>query len=193
MTRGEFFENVIDWSDLKDVCEEYGCDICDDIYNDDGRDDIIEDRLYDWVRSESWRDVRDYLTCYSTNSYDWWIYDDNYDEWEEAGDGLFEVRKNDVAEWLSENGHFEDEEVCDETEDEDFFGQEEIHDEPEEDAEPDNFDFGEMLSSSAVFIREAEEQLKKKEEEDRQRQAEEMRSESEAAAAFNDFVSGFQI
>lgn len=33
MTREEFQENVNSWYDLREFCNEYGCEVCSDIYS----------------------------------------------------------------------------------------------------------------------------------------------------------------
>ena len=35
MTRNEFIDNITEWYELKDFCNDFDCDICEDIYDDD--------------------------------------------------------------------------------------------------------------------------------------------------------------
>ena len=39
MTRNEFIDNITEWCELKDFCNDFDCDICEDIYDDDDYDE----------------------------------------------------------------------------------------------------------------------------------------------------------
>ena len=108
MTRAEFFENVTTWWDLKNFCSDEQCDICDDIYDEEDRDYYINDCLMDWARNDSWTELLARLENIPTG-YEYYRYDD-YNEWEGLDDVDFDELRDEVAEWMDENGHWEDDE-----------------------------------------------------------------------------------
>lgn len=119
MTRQEFIDDVTSWGELLDFCSAEDCDICSYVYDEDYRDECIEDRLVDWARNNNWRELYDILDHLRDNSgYDYYIYDDYYDTWEPATDEDFERYKDDVLGWMDGNGYWEDDE--DESEEEEY-------------------------------------------------------------------------
>lgn len=117
MTREDFIENIQSWEDLISFCSDYGCDYCKDVYDDDQRDDYINEDLVDMARnSDDWRDLRNMLNDIPTG-YDYYIKDD-YDEFREADNDDFEDYKSSVLEWG------DDGDVWDEDEEEDYYDDE---------------------------------------------------------------------
>ena len=53
MTRNEFLDNVNDWYDLIDFCNDMGCEYCEDVYSEDCRDDYINECLMDWAHDST--------------------------------------------------------------------------------------------------------------------------------------------
>lgn len=77
MTRQEFVENILDYYDLTQFCEENGLSSLDDVYDRDQWDEWVEDRLVDWARNNSWRDLYNILCdCDNDDGYDYYQYDD---------------------------------------------------------------------------------------------------------------------
>lgn len=161
MTRAEFFENVTSWWDLKDFCSDEQCDICDDIYDEESRDDYINECLIDWARNDSWTELLSRLEDIPTG-YDYYRYDD-YGEWEGLVDGDFDEIRDEVAEWMDDNGYWDDDE--EESDDED---EEPIDDEEEEPpVEDEDCSLGELFAASATRVQSiAEEELAKAREEE---------------------------
>lgn len=117
MTREDFIENIQSWEDLISFCSDYGCDYCEDVYDDDQMDDYINETLVDMARnSDGWRDLRNMLNDIPTG-YDYYIRDE-YDEFREADDDEFEDYKSSVLEWG------DDGDVWDEDEEEDYYDDE---------------------------------------------------------------------
>lgn len=147
MTRAEFYENVTTWWDLKNFCSDEQCDICDDIYDEEGRDDYINDCLMDWARNESWTELLSRLEDIPTG-YDYYRYDD-YGDWVGLDDGDFDEIRDEVAEWMDDNGYWDDdEEEADDEEDTPFIDP--------EDAEPiddEDCSLGELFEGSVARIR----------------------------------------
>ena len=147
MTRAEFYENVTTWWDLKDFCSDEQCDICDDIYDEEGRDDYINDCLMDWARNDSWTELLSRLEDIPTG-YDYYRYDD-YGDWVGLDDGDFDEIRDEVAEWMDDNGYWDDdEEEADDEEDTPFIDP--------EDAEPiddEDCSLGELFEGSVARIR----------------------------------------
>lgn len=146
MTRAEFYENVTTWRDLKNFCYDEQCEICDDIYDEEGRDDYINDCLMDWARLDSWSELLVRLEDIPTG-YDYYRCDD-YGEWEGLDDDDFDEIRDEVAEWMDENGYWgDDEEEADDEEDAPFTDP--------EDAEPiddEDCSLGELFEGSVARI-----------------------------------------
>lgn len=167
MTRAGFFENVTSWWELKDFCGEQGCSLCDNVYDDEARDDYIDENLVNWVRNDTWYDLRNRLDNLDTG-YDYWLLDD-YGDWTGLDDGDFYNMKDEVAEWVDNYGDWDDDE--EEADEEPF---EEENEEPfeEEDEEPpiedEDCSLGELFAASATRVKSiAEDELEKDREEDR--------------------------
>ena len=131
MTRSEFLEDIRDYADLKSFCYDNDCDLIDDVYSEEERDEDIENYTVDWARTNKWRDLFNILSDLDANSgYDW--YRREYaDEWEILDNGDFRSDKEAVLEWMDEGGYWDDE---DEDEEEPLpFTDEE---EPAEDDDP---------------------------------------------------------
>lgn len=124
MTRRDFIDCVNDFYDLIEFCNDNGCEICEDLYDDDSYDDAIEEDIRDSIGDYSWRDFRDYLQSLPTG-YDWYRRDGSFDY--VGVDHDFEEYKADVLRWADE------EEVWDEDEE----------DEEEEEDDDDDLDFEE--------------------------------------------------
>ncbi len=54
MTRNEFIDNITEWCELKDFCNDFDCDICEDIYDDDDYDDSVEEDIRDAIADYGW-------------------------------------------------------------------------------------------------------------------------------------------
>lgn len=107
MTRQEFLDEITDWYDLIEWCNNHGCSYCDDIYSDEARDEDINDNLVNMARENDWYDLRDILRGLPTG-YDYWRKDE-YGDWHGVDDKLDEYFNN-VLEWADENGEFDEEE-----------------------------------------------------------------------------------
>lgn len=127
MTREEFLteSQSWDWYELMSFCEEMDCMLCKDIYGEDERDEYIDDYLEDIVRTDNWRDVRDFLNNLS-DDYEFYERDD-YGGWHALDDGDLITRIRDVIEWMDgrdlwdeEGEEEEDEEDATPIEDEDI-------------------------------------------------------------------------
>lgn len=154
MTRVEFFENVTSWWELKDFCSDEQCDICDDIYDEEGRDDYINDCLMNWARNDSWTELLSRLEDIPTG-YDYYRYDD-YGDWVGLDDGDFDEIRDEVAEWMDDNGYWDnDEEEANDDEEEVFDDEEDAPSTDPEDAEPiddEDCSLGELFEGSVARI-----------------------------------------
>lgn len=133
MTRNEFLNDVNSWSELISFCDEYGCNYCSDIYDEEQRDDVINERMYERAREDSWHDVYSWLDNIETG-YSYYMEDD-YGDFVGMDDSEFDSYKDDVLEWMDSNGYWDEDDDEDEPDDtdEDFFEDEPIDDEPVED------------------------------------------------------------
>ena len=108
MTRSEFLDNITEWYELKDFCNDFDCDVCEDIYDDDDYDDCVEEDIRDAIADYGWRDIRDFLGNLP-GGYDYYRRNSTLD-YDGLGDDDFEDYKEDVLEWGDDCGVWEDEE-----------------------------------------------------------------------------------
>mgnify|MGYP004595028955 CR=1 FL=1 len=150
MTRAEFYENVTTWRDLINFCSDEQCLI---FYDEEGRDDYINSCLMDWAQNDSWTELLSRLGDIPTG-YDYYRYDD-YGEWEGLDDGDFDEIRDEVAEWMDDNGYWDDEEEVNDDEEEVFDDDENAPFTDPEDAEPiddEDCSLGELFEGSAARI-----------------------------------------
>lgn len=148
MTRNEFLENVTTFGDLKDFCYNEDCSILEDVYDEEGRDDYINECLMDWARDDTWQELHDRLDGIPTG-YDWYRYDD-YGDWCALDDEDFEDYKNDVLEWADDHGVWDDDEEDDMEDDveDDCFEDEDDEPAPEEE----DFSVGDLIGMCVIAL-----------------------------------------
>ena len=147
MTRAEFLEDVTCFSDLINFCNDNGLSFCEEVYDEDIVNEWIDDSLIDLARNYSWGDVRDILNEYADNSgYDWYRYDESYGRYEPLGDYEFNEYRDEVLDYMDENGLWDED---DEEEEEEPF-----EDDEEFDLETDDCSMQEMMFAGVGCIRE---------------------------------------
>lgn len=158
MTRSYFLDYVNDWYELIELCQEYDCDICEDIISDDTLDEYVDSDISG--TDYGWRRLRDFLSDIPTG-YDYYRCDGSFD-YVGLDDGDFEDYKSRILDWMDEDSLWEaeeDEEDEDFDPDYDFFSPGEPENEPEEPAEPpveEDFSVSELMcmcSAELVTIR----------------------------------------
>lgn len=171
MTRQEFLDDVCSFDELRDFCYDNDCTICDDIYDDDSKDDYINEHLSDMADdADSWQSLYRTLEDIPTG-YDYYRLDD-YGDFNGLDDDDFEDYKNDVLEWMDDGEYWEEDE---DPEEEEYFPPEEERNEEENDEEPYEDDIqpvDELFSLCSEQLRVI----------DAKREAEEQRSEEEFLA-----------
>lgn len=169
MTREEFIENVQSWSDLLDFCYDEGCDYCEDVYDDDAKDDYFDSEIISMARNaDDWRDLYRQLEDIPTG-YDYYIYDDY--GWHGAEEADFDSHKSDVLSWGDnrevwdeydeEEGYEEDEEILEE----EYVADEAQEDEGDEELE-EGCSLGELFTSSATKLQTIEIEAERKREQE---------------------------
>ena len=168
MTRNEFIDNITEWYELKDFCNDFDCDVCEDIYDDDDYDDSVEEDIRDAIADYGWRDIRDFLGNLPSGYY-YYRRNSAFDY-----DGLdnddFEDYKEDVLEWGDDYGAWDDEEEEDEEyadTDDDFLDS--LEEEPDEDEtiEEEDFSIDDLIGMcSVVFVAIQNDEVEKQQEED---------------------------
>ena len=119
MTRQEFIDDVQYWSELIDFCYEEGCYVCEDVYTSDQRDDRIDEDVSEMMRNNSWRTILDTLQTYDDQSgYEYYSLD-GYGDWIGLDDDDLASYKDDVLEWMDNNGRWGDENDEDENDEDD--------------------------------------------------------------------------
>lgn len=132
MTRNEFIENVQDFGDLITFCYDEGCNYTEDIYDEEGMDEFVDNELYDITRNagERWYNIRDILNDIQTGYGYYRIY--SISEIVPLYDDDFEDYKCDVMDWGDANDVWEHDEESEETTE----LEEEKSEEKEEDDQP---------------------------------------------------------
>ena len=67
MTRQEFIDNVTEWSELIDFCDDNELDECEDVMSSEDMNDYIENNISDHVYDSGWRSVVETLSGIDTN------------------------------------------------------------------------------------------------------------------------------
>lgn len=99
-SRQEFINNVTTWEELIDFCYDEDCEICDDIYSEESKNDEIDEDIVDWARDNTWEELYEILSQIPTG-YDYYI-KDAYEDFIPVTDELFESRKQEVLEWMDD-------------------------------------------------------------------------------------------
>ena len=90
MTRDEFLDNVNDFYDLVDFCNENSLSTCDYLLSDGSFDDWVDEQLEQWARYDRWWEVKDKLNDLPSG-YDWYdtewsvegLSSSDFDDWKE--------------------------------------------------------------------------------------------------------------
>lgn len=146
MTREEFQENVNCWYDLREFCNEYGCEVCSDIYSQDEMDEEIDNSIVDMAREATdWKDLLSKLEDIPTE--DDYYMRNGYGDFRELDDDDFDCHKDDVFDWAENEGIFDKEDDEDEESEEDI-------EEPDEPEDPDDgYEVGnEEMSIAELFV-----------------------------------------
>lgn len=114
MTRTEFIEEVLDFGDLISFCDGEGCgDIVEHIYDKDSVDDIIMEEICSGCFGcATWQELYGILD--NMPDCEWYDLEYDYDETD------FDEKKDEVLDYMDNNGLWEDEEGEDEEDDETF-------------------------------------------------------------------------
>ena len=108
MTREYFIHEVDNWADILSWCSDCGCDVCEDIYDDYGRDDYVNECLVDWARDDSWTELRDRLNGIPDGS--GYYRHTDYDEWENVDyDSDIDEYKESIVEWCDDHDAWDEE------------------------------------------------------------------------------------
>ena len=141
MTRQEFMDNVTCWYDLIDFCNEQGCDVCEDVVDEDLRDEYLNDYVHSLSDYTSWWEVYETLENVP-GGYTYYRYVsstefEGLDDYED-----FDCYKADTLRWAESNGVFDEEDEEEEDEDE----------EDEEFDEDDELDEDAIAEEIALFL-----------------------------------------
>lgn len=131
MTRAEFEDNVTNFYDLIEWCNDNNCYVCDNIYSPESYDDYINCQLVDWARNcGGWEELRDNLDDLPIG-YEYYLIDEYDDCWRGLDDSDFDEFYRDALEWGDENEIWDDDDEGEAPDDDDE--EEYVEEEPEED------------------------------------------------------------
>lgn len=163
MTRQEFLDEVCTWGDLIDFCRDNRMDdFVEDIYDEEARNDYINECLVDWARDNTWDELYSILDRIPTG-YEYYRYD--YGDWDGLTDDDFYDDKQEVEEYAVANGVFDTDEE-DEEEPEDEPEEEELED--EEPIEDEDLSLDEFFSSGIAVIEDLKEAERVRREQEKQ-------------------------
>ncbi len=117
MTKTYFIEEINYWWELIDFCNEYGCSICGNVYDEETVDDFIKEDIDYLFGSEPWENIGSQLSQFYSGS-EYYRRDGALD-YVALDDYDFAYNKDDVLEWAEEEGVFEEEGEAEESVDED--------------------------------------------------------------------------
>ena len=102
MTRDDFYNNITEWWQLKDFCNDYDLTTLDCVYYEDDFDNIIDGALATAIDREMWYTIKDKLNEVPTG-YDYYYVDPD-DAWNHWGlnDDEFRTYRDEVAEAMDE-------------------------------------------------------------------------------------------
>ncbi len=128
MTRQQFLEEIDGWGELINFCYEEGCDLCDNIYDEDGKDSFYNDLLVDMASdADGWQDLFRDLSNIPEGD-DYYILDGYSGDMRIADYDDFQEIKNQVLEWGNDGEIWVED--CDEHPEE--LAEEEINDEDQD-------------------------------------------------------------
>ena len=152
MTRQEFQDDVTWWGELIEVCGDYGCDVCEDVYSPDGMDELLCESIREKLEHSMWFELKELLEGIDWEGNDVYYRRDGEWDWRYLDDDDFYTYKDEVEEWLADNGCFDDDEEEDEEEEEDEPEFPEYpapsQPEPEPEIEPEPMDIAELFTIS---------------------------------------------
>lgn len=165
MTRNEFLDNVNDWYELIEFCNDMGCSYCDDVYSEESMNEDINECLADWACEYTWQELLSKLDDIPSG-YDYYRCDD-YGDWEGLDDSDFDEYKDDILEWMDNNAYWDEDEGENEYDD-DCFDDEPMEDCDDEVAEEEDFSATELIgmcsAAFAVIQQESLQRIQKEEE-----------------------------
>lgn len=140
MTRAEF-ESIEEWYDLIDFCDEIGCRACQDIYDEAGYNNHVDDAASDYLRYYSWYELRDKLRDLPTDC-EYYYKLDEFD-WEDADYGdTFDNIKDEVLDFCNENELWDEGDTV----------EDEVYEEYEEDGEDEDSDCEEDFGEEELAV-----------------------------------------
>lgn len=158
MTREEFHE-IDNISDLLDVCSDWGCDVYDEMYDEDGYSDCIDDKIESMIRYDKWTEVRDYLDNLPDTDFDYYRRTD--DGWEGIDEGSdFESLRDEVEDWAESNHAFDDEEDEPEPDEREEYEADWCEEDDEETVPDEPFTLGELVAVCKSSVQKIEDKSK---------------------------------
>ena len=160
MTRQDFLDNVTEWCELLSFCSDEECDVCEEVYDSDSRDDEVYADLEDAVNSGdySWGEIRNLLHDIPTG-WDYYRRDGSFDYAGLNDNTDFNHYKERVLAWMDEDYYWDEEDedrddfVAEPFDDDDF-----IEDDPDDGSDDDfafeeeDFSVGDLLDMCSVTL-----------------------------------------
>lgn len=126
MTRNEFLEEVTDFGELRNFCDNEGIDICDCVMDGEYFDEIILDRIRERGYFDTWQEVYRFLRDLPDGAA--YYIENDYGEINEVTDDDFEELKQQVLDHMDEHDYWEpeDEDAEEDTEEPDGEAEDEV-------------------------------------------------------------------
>lgn len=167
MTRQEFINNVTEWSELIEFCNDMDCSYCDDVVSEDDLGERIRDDYIEFGHQYSWTEIRGWLDNI-VDGYDYYVRQGSFEYVYLDDEGDFDEYKNDVIGWMDDNGLW-DEDYDDTEEDEEDLIEETLTDgEDDEEIPEEDITVSDLFSMCSGMLQTIEEDKQKaaKEEEE---------------------------
>lgn len=149
MYRQEFLNEITNWDELKDFCDEHECPTCDDIYDNDDKNAEIDWDISEYGSDYSWCSLRDLLNeipvgyvYYRKNAaFEWVPVDDDFEEY-----------KNYVCEYFDDHELWDEEETVDGPLDDFFIEADGLFEESDDPIEDEEFSVGDLIDMCSAQL-----------------------------------------
>lgn len=151
MTRSFFLDNITEWCELIEFCNDEGLDTLSDVVDDDDMDRQVSSDAYEYLRNDNsndWRWLRDKLEEVTTG-YGYYRVDGTFD-YTGLSDADFNDYKRDVLDIMDEGGYWDEEDEENDTSSDDGEEEPTVTDEPPVPEE--EFSVSDLIGMAAEFF-----------------------------------------
>lgn len=153
MTREEFWEDITQFWELRDFCNNEGISVTDDYFDyDDWNDEVQSD--FENADFDSWQEARDTLANLNKESCDFFRRE-GYFYYEPCDEEDFDMLKQEVIEIMDERGAWDDAWDDDDDDDDDTCDDEYVYKDPQQPELDEGMSFDELSGFEVHELKEA--------------------------------------